>query len=315
MTAVSVVLATRDGAARLAHTLPHFQALEPPDGGWELIVVDNASTDGTSAVIDSFAGRLPLRRLSEPEPGQYSAINTAIGAANGALIVKTDDDAVPEPAWLRRLVAAAEAAPDFTVFGGAIAAEWPTDTPRWLATEAARGYFAITDPSQGAGPCAPNKPWGANIAFRRDIFDQGFRFDGRLGPRPGHYIAGGETEFSLRLAAYGHRAWFEPTARVRHIVRPEQLRAEWVFNRAFAFGRGLGFRAARNAAIGAPFYDDTRPVRPERMLRLIRRHQGLAMKGRRQGDAVQWVEGARVARWAAGVLYQWHLMRRNRTGL
>jgi glycosyltransferase involved in cell wall biosynthesis len=72
----------------------------PGDFDWEVVIVNNNGTDHTDEVIAAFAGRLPLRREFEPEPGHTRARNHAIDAAKGDYIIWTDDDVVVDPQWL-----------------------------------------------------------------------------------------------------------------------------------------------------------------------------------------------------------------------
>lgn len=96
--AVSVIVATRNRCAPLAETLEAMTRLVvPPALTWELIVVDNGSTDGTSALLDRYRARLPLRSVVEPVPGLSVARNAGLHVARGEVIAFTDDDCVVDP--------------------------------------------------------------------------------------------------------------------------------------------------------------------------------------------------------------------------
>jgi glycosyltransferase involved in cell wall biosynthesis len=126
---LTVMMATHNGARTLPLVLEAYVVLEPPEGGWSVVIVDNGSTDATKDIINAFARRLPLTYVYEPRPGKNQALNAALPAAIGDLIVFTDDDAVPRPDWLRRLRATADTQTDFHMFGGRI-------VPRWRAARA-----------------------------------------------------------------------------------------------------------------------------------------------------------------------------------
>ena len=87
---------------------------------WELLVVNNRCTDDTDSVIARHQMRLPLRRLFEPEPGLSNARNCAVAAAQGDLMLWTDDDVLIDRDWLEAYVAAASKWPDAGYFGGRI---------------------------------------------------------------------------------------------------------------------------------------------------------------------------------------------------
>jgi glycosyltransferase involved in cell wall biosynthesis len=238
-------MATRDGAATLPRVLDAYCRLAAPDGGWRLFIVDNGSGDATPDLLASYAARLPLRCLQEAQPGKNVALNLALAAAlaepgaDHELFVFTDDDATPAPDWLRRWQACAAAQPDYTLFGGAIMADWAVPPPDWLLKLAPLGLtYGLTGPSLLDGPVFAGLVWGANMAVRRAAFAAGHRFDTSLGPNGGAYAMGSETELNRRLALAGYRAWFCGDARVAHHIRASQLALAYVLQKAWRFGRG-----------------------------------------------------------------------------
>jgi L-malate glycosyltransferase len=237
---LSVILATRNRVATLRGTLDALAGHDVAGLRWEVIVVDNASSDGTPAMLAACSGALPLVILSEPELGKNRAMNRALGAARGELLVFTDDDVRPEPGWLAALHACADRWPDASVFGGVIRPLYPPETPAWLRSHHfARAAFASFEYSQPEGPLAPPLlPFGCNFAVRADVMRRE-RFLETVGPRGADYPMGGETELLARLRRGGHRIIYVPSAAVGHIVRPQQLAPSWLNGRAYRHGRGL----------------------------------------------------------------------------
>lgn len=242
---LTVLMATFNGAATLPKVLEGYRRLLPPPGGWRLVVADNGSTDATAQVLDAHAGPLPLRVVAQPRRGKNAALNAALDLAlrepggPDELFVLTDDDATPAPHWLLRLAQAAAAQPDVTMFGGAIVPDWAVEPPPWIERLVPLGLtFGITPPDQADGPVFPGLIWGANMALRRGLFEDGLRFDETIGPTAGAYAMGSETQLTRRLADAGHRAWFCAGARVAHHIRAHQLALPWILQRAYRFGRG-----------------------------------------------------------------------------
>jgi glycosyltransferase involved in cell wall biosynthesis len=236
---ITVIFATRNGMSTLPSVLTAYCQLETPAGGWKLIVVDNASTDATRDIINSFRDRLPVTYLYEKKPGKNAALNTALDHVAGDLLLLTDDDVFPRPNWLVCMRKAADSLPAYSVFGGAVLPHWEVTPPDWIVEWVPGGpVFTLTPPSMPEGPMTPGSVYGPNMAVRTEIFRQGFRFDPTIGPQGANYAMGSETEFVVRLARHGHSAWHVPNAVVEHFIRDFQLHRSWILRRAIRFGRG-----------------------------------------------------------------------------
>ncbi len=235
---LTVLLATRNRAAVLRNTLESFCRLQSPASGWKLIVVDNGSTDNTAGVLESFAGRLPLLAVAERRLGKNVSLNTGLALVEGDLTILTDDDVFPRPDWLVQMQRAADAQPQYSIFGGTIVPHWGAPPPGWVWWLELSPIYTVTDPGLEEGPISPLFIFGPNMAIRSAIFQSGGRFDGTIGPRGANYAMGSETEFVLRLEQQGHKAWFVRGAVVGHLVGAEHLTTAWVMRRAVRFGRG-----------------------------------------------------------------------------
>ena len=204
--ATTVLFASHNGSSTLPAMMEAFTRLEPPAGGFKIIAVDNASTDHTGEILSRYQSWLPLTILSQPARGKNKALNFAIPALAGDLVVFTDDDVMPEFDWLIRLRGAAAEHPEYDIFGGRITPHWIEEPPGWLfdLLPSAMAY-ALTDEHLETGPISAGLVWGPNMALRARVFADGSRFNEAIGPGPGQYIMGGETEFTLRLQNRGHR--------------------------------------------------------------------------------------------------------------
>jgi len=236
---LTVLLATRNRAQILRDVLDAYCKLEKPPAGWKLLVVDNGSSDHTPEVVALFRDRLPLHLVSEPMLGKNHALNTGLGLIEGDLVVFTDDDTFPHADWLIQMQEAANSHLEYSIFGGAVAARWEVSPPGWIEWVDRGPVFTLTDPSQKEGPIAPYLVFGPNMAIRASIFQSGMRFDPSIGPRGSDYPMGSETELLLRLSSQGQYAWYVAGAVVEHLIREEQLRKAWVFERAVRYGRGF----------------------------------------------------------------------------
>jgi glycosyltransferase involved in cell wall biosynthesis len=234
----SVILATRDRGALLAQTIAHLARQTVGNLSWEVIVVDNGSTDHTQAVLAAATGQLPLHSLTEPSPGKNRALNRALTAARGELLIFTDDDVIADPAWIANLVAAARRWPEATIFGGRILLAFPPGTPEWLKQPIHGAMnFARYSPAEPEGPTA-HLPNGPNFAVRACAL-QGLRYREDIGPQAGTaYAMGSETELIVRLRDSGAGMVYVPSATVQHVVQPGQLTDRYLLGRSYRLGRG-----------------------------------------------------------------------------
>ena len=227
--------------------LEAFCRLEIPEGGWEIIAVDNASTDHTADIIKCYVDKLPIIYLYERRPGKNNALNLGLPLAKGELIVFTDDDIIPLQDWLIILNRCASDHPDYTIFGGVIRPNWPREPEDWILNHVPLGVtFALTEENRTDGEIPPNLVWGPNMAIRKAVFDLGYSFNCNIGPNGKNYVMGSETEFTLRLGEAGYKSWFCKSAVVQHIIRDYQLDPKWIVKRAYRFGRGAYRRDASN---------------------------------------------------------------------
>ena len=236
---MTVIIATHNGARTLPGVLDAYCRITVPEGGWKLIVVDNASTDPSREIITSYLDRLPLTYLYEGKLGKNAALNTAIDLIDGDVVLFTDDDVFPRPEWLLSMRAIADAQPSYSIFGGVILPRWETFPPNWIRDWVQLGaVFGLTSPDLTDGPAEFGKIWGGNMAIRASVFQRGFRFDATIGPRGTKYAMGSEAELVRRLSQNGYAAWHVHTAEVEHFVRDFQMQKPWVLSRAIRSGRG-----------------------------------------------------------------------------
>ena len=104
----------------------------PGDIAWEVVIVNNNSTDHTDNVIYEYVERLPVRREFEPRTGKSNALNRAIDVAKGEYILWTDDDVVVDAGWLTAYVEAFRRWPDAAVFGGRIRPRYDPPAAKWI---------------------------------------------------------------------------------------------------------------------------------------------------------------------------------------
>lgn len=228
------------------------QSLAPPE--YEVIVVDNGSTDDTRAVVERHGA---ARYIYFGERGLSLARNAGAHAARAPVIAYIDDDAIAETGLLERLLAAYDRFPDAACVGGRIDIVLPPELPSWYSDHFA-GYYSQFR-LEYAEPARVSEMWeypfGANVSFRREALGEIGYFSTRLG-RVGRGTAGGEElDAECRLALRGHSIYYHPGARVEHIILPDRLKWSHIANSAQAAGRNWAYYEnellRRNQGIGS----------------------------------------------------------------
>jgi len=234
----SVVVCTRNRSSLLERACAAILAVDAPAGGWELVIVDNASDDGSREVAESLQRTAPqrIRLADESRVGLSVARNRGIAEARGELIVFVDDDAFPARGWLVAIVAAL-AGDRVLGAGGPVEPLIEGELPFWF-----RGsylpYLTVWD--LGSEPCDlryNEYPRGANMAFRREAFDRFGGFSPHLGRSGKSLLSCEETELCLRLERGGFRTVYVPLARVGHTTPVDRITPAWMERRFSAQGR------------------------------------------------------------------------------
>lgn len=232
----SVIIVSRNRSAMLAEAIPKVQALSEQAGSYELVVVDNGSSDDTWAVLAGLQADRPrpFIAVQEPQAGISRARNTGVRVASGRWLLFIDDDAwVPDDLllqyrhWLDQY-------PDTLAWGGGATLRYPKKLP-WCWGVHFDGMLSALD--LGDTPRVlhfPETPYGLNMLFRREVLEQlgGFREAIAFG--------GDETDVFLRMAERGMEVRYAPGCMVVHAVEPERFSLRWLLGAAYRSG---GFHA------------------------------------------------------------------------
>jgi glycosyltransferase involved in cell wall biosynthesis len=233
---VTVAVITYNRSRYLRETLAGLTRQNYPAGCWELLVVDNNSTDDTRDVVAEFIASTPSPRwILEERAGLDHGRNRAIDEASGEVVALIDDDVVVEPDWLAQLVApfCGPQGGSVGVVGGEVVPMFPDGIPDWL-----RGAHRPLGFRRDPGPLPPGQaPMGANFAFPRAVFGRFGNFDTRLDRKGAALFGGGDSEMIRRIRAGGLEAWFVPGARVLHQIPAARLTLRYALRHAFDSAR------------------------------------------------------------------------------
>jgi glycosyltransferase involved in cell wall biosynthesis len=265
---ISVIVCTYNRSESLRKTLSSLAQLWAPAGTpWELIVVDNNSTDDTAEVVKTFAAAasFSVRYVCEINQGLSHARNSGIEEARGDIIAFTDDDVTVDPRWLRELQKIFDQFGCIGV-GGRIFPVWIGQKPSWLDSWLERDSShslrsgTVMSFDYGEKPCelGTSPVVGANMAFKKTAFENYGVFRTDLGKRGNDPMIGEETEFCTRLSRAGHKLIYAPGAVVYHLVPKARVKKSHFQSHYFNWGRYTarvnGFPKNAKRYFGVPRY-------------------------------------------------------------
>ena len=247
-----MVLCTYNRAARLADALTALvrQVEAPP---YEVVVVDNNSTDDTPRVIAGFVAGGRVRYASEPVQGLSYARNRGVATARGDILAFTDDDVRVGPTWICSIAQAFAEHPEADMVGGRVDPEWEAEPPAWLS-EAGSAPLALVD--YGAEPFQVRREdpvclIGANVAVRRRALERLRGFSPKLQRVADGVGSTEDHDFQSRLIGTGAAALYDPRMAVRAVVPRERLSKR--YHRAWHRGHGRFYALMRD-----PLFERTR---------------------------------------------------------
>lgn len=279
---ISVIVPTcnRSGSLRIA--LDSILAQQLDAGGFEVIVVDNGSTDDTRAVTERLQPVFPaLRYLHEPEPGLHVGRHAGLRASRSELLVYVDDDIRALPGWLQA-VKQVMADPEVAIAGGRVLPEWLTEPPAWVRRmwEEPRAdgrmleQLSIIDLGAAPREVPPAFIFGCNFAVRRSVLRAagGFHPDG-FPQQLIRFRGDGESWVSAYVAGQGLKAFYHPGASVYHRIPGSRLTEAYFRTRQYNQGVSDSYTRIREAG---GISRDPRPFRTarRRLRRSLRRMLG-----------------------------------------
>jgi glucosyl-dolichyl phosphate glucuronosyltransferase len=243
---LSVVIVTHNRAGLLDRALASLDAAgKPPGLSFEILVVLNACTDDSEAIVRRHARQLPVRFLDEPRPGISHARNAATDACRGRVIAWIDDDVIVDESWFDAYARALAAHPGAAFFGGPIEPLFEGEVAPWFRTAwpLFSDVFAVRHAPSDAPVRRRYLPYGANYAVRSD-WQRRFAYDPRLGRRPGFLLIGGEETAMLNriLEAGGQGQWIAD-ARVKHVISGERRTRRYLVRHYAGYGYRSGCTA------------------------------------------------------------------------
>jgi glycosyltransferase involved in cell wall biosynthesis len=231
----SVVICTYNRAELLRGALESLARQQLDPACFEVLVVDNGSTDQTGAVAAEFCARQSnVRYIVEPRQGLSHARNRGFAEARGSYIAYSDDDNRLPPEWLG-VASAIVRREGVRIFGGPSRAFFLTARPRWFG----EGYGVFSPEWQARDLREGEFLCGNNFFVHKSLLAAIGGFDPQMGMQGDKLGYGEETELLERVRARlpDERCFYDPRLFVYHVVRPNKLTLRWRARQQFATGR------------------------------------------------------------------------------
>ncbi len=237
---ISVIICTHNRCGVLPNALESILNQETRGVRYEVIVVDNNSTDQTRQIVESFIarGQGNMRYVFEGKEGLSNARNTGIAQALAPLIAFFDDDERVAADWVATIKQSLDEHAEVDFVGGKILPRWERAPPAWLASQLHWAPVALTD--YGDTPFYSNTEnpvclIGGNLGIRRAAFDLIGLFDPELQRMKGN-IGSEDHELLLRLWRAGRQGMYVPNLVVEADVPIERM--EKAYHRMWHTGHG-----------------------------------------------------------------------------
>lgn len=248
---VSVIIPTYNRAERLRGTVESFVAQQYPSDRFEIILVDNASTDDTPAEIERLAVEFPrIRGLVETRRGAHWARNSGATVSLGEILYFTDDDMLADPDLLWNIVEPFSMKASIASVTGRIVPRWETEPPVWVLEHCRNSLLSLNDRGD-ALIVSDDDPgvFSCHQAILRDVF---FRVGGfNPDTNAGEFVGDNETGLNIKVRKLGYRFAYVGEAVTHHIIPASRMTQAYLNSRFADQGYCDSYTAYRETRPGA----------------------------------------------------------------
>lgn len=251
---ISVIICTYNREKYIYETLRRVACNNFNKAAYEIILVNNNSTDSTDAECQRFMADYPdttCRYYIETNQGLSFARNRGIKESNGGIVVFLDDDSYIESDYLANLHLQMENHPEAAAFGGKIIPQFESGvTPRWICKWTYSWVSAIDKGSKTCEFSDGSYPIGANMGFRRKTIDKIGSFNTALGRTKKNLLGGEEKDIFNRLRAEGGHVLYFPNITIHHVIPDSRTTKAYIEKLGFGVGTSEYIRCSSNGTLG-----------------------------------------------------------------
>jgi glycosyltransferase involved in cell wall biosynthesis len=233
---ISAIICTHNRAKYLAKAIQSLIDQRMPKDKYEIIIVNNCSTDSTKEVVEQFTGKGNIRYVYESTLGLSFARNTGWRNAKGRYVAYLDDDAIACPGWIDKILEVFETiTPRPGCVGGRVEPIWESSRPGWLSDWLLHGLTIIDWSETPHVLTNLSVEWlvGANIAFPIDILKSVGGFISSLDRVGNNLLSSGDTFLEKQITKMGHSCFYHPDIVIGHHIFESRLSQSWFVRRYY----------------------------------------------------------------------------------
>lgn len=233
---ISIVIPTYNRAKYLTKAIQSLVDQNMPKDIYEIIVVDNCSTDPTKEVVKQFSSMGNIVYIYEPTLGAPRARNTGWYNARGKYVAYLDDDAIAYPTWLDKIVEVFETVtPRPGCVGGRVEPIWEASRPIWLSDSLLHGLAIINWSDTPHFLSDLSQEWlvSVNMAFPVEILKRLGGFTPSLDRVGSNLLSSGEVFLEKKIIETGYSCFYHPDVAVKHHIVKSRLNKSWFIRRYY----------------------------------------------------------------------------------
>jgi len=248
---LSVVIPTRNRRKQLEKLLRVLDQQSASPALWEMIVVNNLSNDDTQVFLEDLSTTIPnLKALIEATPGSNYARNLGVKNAKSALIAFIDDDALPHPQWIERILSRYQHLNlDTDCLGGKVVLDFTAPLPRWYGPFL-ENYLSRIDLGGSFCRASARNLSSTNLIIPKKLLEEVGLFDLNMNRRTENLRSNDETLTLIKLERKGACFFFDPAVKVFHEIGPNRLTQSYFRRRAW--WQGISDAEMETALSGKP---------------------------------------------------------------
>jgi glucosyl-dolichyl phosphate glucuronosyltransferase len=241
---ISVIIPTYNRSELLLRTMQSVINQQYPTDRFEIIVVDNGSSDNTRDIVADFIVEYPgIKYFCEQDMGLHNARHSGAKTAKGDILLYVDDDIIADSNLFSEIIKP-YSDPDVGCVGGKILPKWEVEPPDWIK-RFPKWYLSILDDEDG--PKEVEWIYGCNFSIRKNLLFEagGFNPDAFGDKKMWWYRGDGEIGLLRKIHAAGKKVIYNPNAVVWHCIPQKRLTVAYFKERAFKSGLEASFSQYR----------------------------------------------------------------------